>query len=1027
MVTLLPTILAALSVSGGRSTASRAWELKQRLAIGDRGPLLTGTIARLEWVKATFGPKIHEQVSAVVVAGGFNPRSMAWQAIDRVIPWVATELQRPSPAPFSVEAWVRIDEIVDWATAAEVNLSRYRLEDALQASADWHGAAVEGGEDWRWADRLARVHRAIRVGEAPRSAEVVLSFPDGFTMVDLVSLEDMVFETSIMGHCVGRSDQYIDVVKSGHGRILSLRDALGWPILTFQSYEERGGAVDFKQVKGPHNAEVPPTLSRYVHGAYAELNKDVFDRYVARVDAALAKRLVALESDLGRFKETPLPDRWLLRSFPGVWGLVGPDLEILGVSETHRYEFRWIDLNKGSSSLNYHSIEIVYDPQDRPRAAFFFRAGYSWSKPEGVSDEENRAQEDLEGIGGGVVDFEARPYVALAAATWTPLRGVLPPQGDRFRSGDRAHTAVDGWQNTVLPWFRRDLPGFEENVLRSAERALAYAIFADLGSSPDTRAAALSTGSIGGMSRAAIALSWAESVARTPESDTIALCLTSEVTLQSLVQAFPSLLQSNTEVREAVFSTPDVLWSLLGVKARQHELGDSGRRGRSWTVKFRAWASDSINTLPLWRDPAVRRRVIASPRGAIAYLFLFDDGPREDTLRAVLSSPKEALIYWQQIGDTLLADDPRLLEAIARGPEWKEAWLVLGYPFASASPRKGESGWRIGSMQDDAARATYARIRPLLVDDVRFRPRKAAQRVEWDRQLRAWLQDPAPSDWKVFRAPDPENPVEHPVVVEPDIRPAFEWVRSIVPSAFPLAMSAPWFPAELADLPAVPSRGPVESTTSGLPEVAAFAMLGHPIFSAENRRTAASSALVLPPIDSVESLSWSGGDPSRPGDPTGAASVFEVWAWWTSLSDAQRKDVLRRMKLDAKDSMGPSAVNVPGNAARAARWHEAMPMRPEWPGVVPPWTRPGSALALPSSPADLVSRVSLLWVGLTPVDACGHTQTREALVLPLKKLGLYGAFPWRARHGHAGYCLVFPASVPQLLTHQCIGSVSKAS
>jgi hypothetical protein len=83
---------------------------------------------------------------------------------------------------------------------------------------------------------------------SPADREVVMSYPDGWNMVNVNSENDLDVEGAKMHHCVAG---YWDAVRRGQSRIYSLRDPQNQPKATI---EIQGDKVI--QIKGPNNASI---------------------------------------------------------------------------------------------------------------------------------------------------------------------------------------------------------------------------------------------------------------------------------------------------------------------------------------------------------------------------------------------------------------------------------------------------------------------------------------------------------------------------------------------------------------------------------------------------------------------------------------------------------------------------------------------------------------------------------------------------------------------------------------------------
>ena len=215
---LLPLLLAAL-VDGSERRQARLQELRGRLGEGIPG-LEHGTNARLEWVRHRYGERVWDAILSTLAAHGVlvGGRSPRW---DPVIPWLAREFYRNGPevvagTPRLLVSHRRLQALVDWAHATNPDLYRYDAVAADNAARAWHETFRAGGE------------------VAPSSAKggvPVYVWPDGWSMVRLVSPKQLAKEGEQLQHCVGG---YWPDVREGRSVILSLRSPGGEPQVTVE-------------------------------------------------------------------------------------------------------------------------------------------------------------------------------------------------------------------------------------------------------------------------------------------------------------------------------------------------------------------------------------------------------------------------------------------------------------------------------------------------------------------------------------------------------------------------------------------------------------------------------------------------------------------------------------------------------------------------------------------------------------------------------------------------------------------------
>jgi hypothetical protein len=120
--------------------------------------------------------------------------------------------------------------ITQWATAENIDLTQYSLEEVLTAVFDFEGE--------------------LQAGRGFPQGEVVFAFDDGWAMQELTTDDQLTAEGAVMQNCVG---DYCAQVAEGGSAIYSLRDPQGRPHATL----EFGVGQDmFLQVKGKQN-ELP--------------------------------------------------------------------------------------------------------------------------------------------------------------------------------------------------------------------------------------------------------------------------------------------------------------------------------------------------------------------------------------------------------------------------------------------------------------------------------------------------------------------------------------------------------------------------------------------------------------------------------------------------------------------------------------------------------------------------------------------------------------------------------------------------
>src|SRR5690606_11651794 len=75
---------------------------------------------------------------------------------------------------------------------------------------------------------------------------------NGYTIVELTEMPQLVYESECLGHCIGDSSDYFNKIKKQESRIFSLRDSSGKAIVTIEtSYD----LMSFKQIFGANNSQ----------------------------------------------------------------------------------------------------------------------------------------------------------------------------------------------------------------------------------------------------------------------------------------------------------------------------------------------------------------------------------------------------------------------------------------------------------------------------------------------------------------------------------------------------------------------------------------------------------------------------------------------------------------------------------------------------------------------------------------------------------------------------------------------------
>ena len=98
--------------------------------------------------------------------------------------------------------------------------------------------------------------KAKKQPDNPKLVKTLMEFPGGYRVVDLIGQAALEKEGAKMGHCVG-GQSYCDLIKSGRGKIYSLRDGNNNSLVTI-AVDSRDNSTD--QIQGAGNQ---PPVCRY--------------------------------------------------------------------------------------------------------------------------------------------------------------------------------------------------------------------------------------------------------------------------------------------------------------------------------------------------------------------------------------------------------------------------------------------------------------------------------------------------------------------------------------------------------------------------------------------------------------------------------------------------------------------------------------------------------------------------------------------------------------------------------------------
>jgi hypothetical protein len=115
-----------------------------------------------------------------------------------------------------------LPQIIDWYSSGEAgDLMPMTYEQAIKGEKKWHRALAAAAP--------ARGQRASTQG----TTVITMASPRGWTIRELAP-SDLRPQSDAMGHCVGKSTTYSDMISRGEGKIYSVRDEQGRSVFTVQ-------------------------------------------------------------------------------------------------------------------------------------------------------------------------------------------------------------------------------------------------------------------------------------------------------------------------------------------------------------------------------------------------------------------------------------------------------------------------------------------------------------------------------------------------------------------------------------------------------------------------------------------------------------------------------------------------------------------------------------------------------------------------------------------------------------------------
>ena len=150
-------------------------------------------------------------------------------------------------------------EIIDWYNAEHPQMASYTLQQAIEASCEWH-ERISSETD---ATSFEEGEKNIVYGPQWNNPEW-----NGWTVRRILTANDVQYEGYVMEHCVGSYD--CDVVDE-KTKIYSLRDPGNKPHVTMEAEVE---SWEFKQIHGKSNSE-PKSEYKKMIGEWMKTLKDV--------------------------------------------------------------------------------------------------------------------------------------------------------------------------------------------------------------------------------------------------------------------------------------------------------------------------------------------------------------------------------------------------------------------------------------------------------------------------------------------------------------------------------------------------------------------------------------------------------------------------------------------------------------------------------------------------------------------------------------------------------------------------------
>lgn len=132
--------------------------------------------------------------------------------------WIAREVKKDEEL---IDRVLDLRLIIDWAYEEKIDLPRYSFDEALKLQREWH-------------EEMFRKYQIEQINiPSIDNNRIVFRFSDRKHFLYLLNADDLKYEGTVMGHCVGGTS-YKTKVKGNKAFILSIRDENNHPHVTIE-------------------------------------------------------------------------------------------------------------------------------------------------------------------------------------------------------------------------------------------------------------------------------------------------------------------------------------------------------------------------------------------------------------------------------------------------------------------------------------------------------------------------------------------------------------------------------------------------------------------------------------------------------------------------------------------------------------------------------------------------------------------------------------------------------------------------